>query len=701
MEMPSESSGFGEHCEPSNKLEPALPEHREEDDDCDNEIIDINAIQFEDDYTWLCAAPDASKGVGRGVCDFLHGSIEDILNNDCDEHGLSLRSIDTRTFTRPKKRFTRPSIEKYNDEVWVNVMKDSNSYKEGISGGTPINEDNETAKPVAFDLTLPAKSHYFDNILSNNASVNIDSFQNMSPPSLVNSLCSSTFANLMESSFINNDPELKKIRDTDYSETVYLQDVEPPTFYSMSESCTSISSDTPEGFLKKAYLNGTCTFRKNSIQNLESSADEIQSNGTLTGSGELSKNGLEKDSPQNKTISNVENNNMTTTYSRTPKKSSTFRKADLRSTTVVLETTYDKPEEVQALNEDSTQNLIKDCTIKSFEGTKTYLNIHNGLSRENTIENMKKELSETPVADINRLSDCLDDDNIQVDSGYTDSNDKNTNMKRQSIGSADSLDRMSSISNSSRESNRMLSVADVDAIVAMQERSLQQVMSTPKVATAVPRKLLDNCIISPIVIGGEPTSDSDGSSNDEYRSVKSSATSLENFTAPKTAKCLPSLAQPVVTKLMANPRSAYTMASTKTVQAGSMAKATYSSHPRAVPSVVPSYKQTGNQMRPASSVSNLRSMGPRLKGSYTSLRPISANLPVAPPIHTSSLHNVTQTMQVQGKSNEVPTITQHKPVIGDHTFAMPQPPKASGLPRPTGIPRPASRIPGPRPSSVR
>nr|CAH7726102.1 unnamed protein product [Callosobruchus chinensis] len=699
MEMPSDSFASGEYFGHSNKLEPALPEYREKDDDCDSDIIDISAINFEDDCTWLCAAPDATKGVGQGIDDFLHGSIEDILNNDCDEHGLCMKNIDTRTFTRPKKRFTRPSIEKYNDEVWDNMMKDSKNNKDRISETAPIDEDNEAANPVAFDLTLPAKSHYFENILTNNAAVNIDSFQNMSPPSLVNSMCSSTFANLMESSFINNDPELRKIRDADYSDTVYLQDVEPPTFHSMSESCTSINSDTPEGFLKKAYLNGTCTFRKNSIQNLESSVDQIQSNGTyITESREDSENGKGKDSPQNNTYRKVENNNMTTTYSRTPKKSSTFRKADLRSTTVVLETTYDKPEEVQALDEDSTQTLIKDCTIKSFEGTKTYLNIHNGLSRENTIENMKKELSETPVADINRLSYCLDDDNIQVDSGYTDSNDKNTNMKRQSIGSADSLDRMSSISNSSRESNRMLSVADVDAIVEMQERCLQQVMSTPKVMTAVPRKLLDNCIISPIVIGGgEPTSDSDGSSNDEYRSVKSSATSLENFTAPKSAKCLPSSAGPVNTKLMTNPRSAHTMASTKTVQAGPMAKAAYSSQPKAVPS----YKQSGLQMRPASSVSNLKSMGPRLKGSYTSLRPISANLPVAPPIHASSMQNVTQTVHVQGKSSEVPTITQHKPVIGDHTFAMPQPPKASGLPRPTGIPRPASRIPGPRSSSVR
>lgn len=39
--------------------------------------------------------------------------------------------------------------------------------------------------------------------------------------------------------------------------------------------------------------------------------------------------------------------------------------------------------------------------------------------------------------------------------------------------------------------------------------------------------------------------------------------------------------------------------------------------------------------------SNLKTMGPTLKGSYTSLRPISANLPVAPPIGSQMNTTVT------------------------------------------------------------
>lgn len=46
------------------------------------------------------------------------------------------------------------------------------------------------------------------------------------------------------------------------------------------------------------------------------------------------------------------------------------------------------------------------------------------------------------------------------------------NLKRNSAGSADSLDRMSSLSNtSSRGSSRMLNMAEVDAIVERQEQS--------------------------------------------------------------------------------------------------------------------------------------------------------------------------------------------------------------------------------------
>lgn len=189
----------------------------------------------------------------------------------------SQKNFDSRTFTRPKKRFTRPSIEKYNEEVYgssSDTQNESNERSRKIKDVSIIQEINEptatSAKPLNFDLTQPTNSYYFENILANSAE--IDSFQNMSPPSLVNSMCSSTFANLMESSFIKNDPVLREIRDTDYTETVLLQDSEPPMFQSITESCSSINSDTPESFLKKISFSGT--FRKSGTKKADSSMDK-------------------------------------------------------------------------------------------------------------------------------------------------------------------------------------------------------------------------------------------------------------------------------------------------------------------------------------------------------------------------------------------------------------------------------------------
>lgn len=119
---------------------------------------------------------------------------------------------------------------------------------------------NETTKPLSFDLTQPSNSYYFDNVLANIRET--DSFQNMSPPSLVNSICSTTFANLMENSFIKNDPILREIRDTDFTESILLQDSEAPMFQSITESCSSLNSDTPESFLKK--VSRSDTFKKKS-----------------------------------------------------------------------------------------------------------------------------------------------------------------------------------------------------------------------------------------------------------------------------------------------------------------------------------------------------------------------------------------------------------------------------------------------------
>lgn len=194
-------------------------------------------------------------------------SVEELLSSN-SSHTVSdnQKNFDSRTFTRPKKRFARPNIEKYNEAIYGvgdTVSNDLSSSIESLNnGGIPLSSMPkhsviETVKP-SFDLSQPSNSYYFENMLANIR--DSDSFQNMSPPSLVNSICSTTFANLMENSFIKNDPILREIRDTDFTESILLQDSEAPMFQSITESCSSLNSDTPENFLKK--VSRSDTFKK-------------------------------------------------------------------------------------------------------------------------------------------------------------------------------------------------------------------------------------------------------------------------------------------------------------------------------------------------------------------------------------------------------------------------------------------------------
>lgn len=195
-------------------------------------------------------------------------SVEELLSSNSGHTTTDNQKIfDSRTFTRSKKRFTRPNVEKYNEGVYgignINVSNDLNSSVESlINGGNSLSNMPKHSiletKPLSFDLSEPSNSYYFENMLANIR--DSDSFQNMSPPSLVNSICSTTFANLMENSLIKNDPVLREIRDTDFTESILLQDSEAPLFQSITESCSSLNSDTPENFLKK--VSRSDTFKK-------------------------------------------------------------------------------------------------------------------------------------------------------------------------------------------------------------------------------------------------------------------------------------------------------------------------------------------------------------------------------------------------------------------------------------------------------
>ncbi|KAJ8911459.1 hypothetical protein NQ315_013563 [Exocentrus adspersus] len=666
--------------------------------DIESDIIDVARIRFDNDETWLYKD-------------------EDYFVNTVKSPNDTQKNIDSRTFTRPKKRFTRPSIERYNKEVYGNSKDMQYESPEQLNKSNHVGIIQEITEPIAtpiqplnFDLTQPTNSYYFENVLANSAE--IDSFQNMSPPSLVNSMCSSTFANLMESSFIKNDPILREIRDTDYTDTVLLQDSEPPMFQSITESCSSINSDTPE-----ISFNGT--FRKNATKDIDKSDESTRSpNPTY-------------ETPLNNDLENIEYNtyvndriletanqqyiNLNGTYRRTPKSKGTFKKSDIKNATKALNSTFEMPSPNATKQNTAQIVVVENSSLNSFEESEALTDSGRGIN-EDAFEDMKKQLSQAiEITDLNRLSYCLDTENIELNTTYTEEDNLNRGItiKRTSLGcstgSADSLDRMSSLSNSSRGSNKMLNMADVDAIVEMQERSLRQVMSTPKINTGS-KKLWENNFISPI-ISNEHFSDSDASSTDEYKSVKStvSRVSLENY-VDKPVKSLGHSRNNVDTKLRTSQRSTYTLPSQKPLQViPSNIRSSYSNL-KTIQSKIPGSQN--NLYKPSNCKTevpgtNLKTMGQRLKGSYTSLKPISTNLPEAPPIIPQL--NTTTTLSKGINSNVMQNINSYSNVAevlpmprerinvgGDNTFIKPQQPRTSGLPRPTGIPRPASRIPGPR-----
>lgn len=180
--------------------------------------------------------------------------------------------VDSRTFIRPKKH-SRSNLEVLNDKyfdfdtnssILGNIVNEAESSSSTLKlsdscnltcnnsiSSLQIKKDADSITTLSFDLSQPTRNNMFERITTTTSS--LDCLQNMSPPSLVNSMSSSTFMNLMESSIIKNDPVLREIRDADYSESM-LQDYNLPLFQSLTDSCCSINSYGSESFNKQEAL---------------------------------------------------------------------------------------------------------------------------------------------------------------------------------------------------------------------------------------------------------------------------------------------------------------------------------------------------------------------------------------------------------------------------------------------------------------
>jgi hypothetical protein len=603
----------------------------------ENDIIDFSKLRFRDDENWLC---DCSRKSKTDLTKWLYFPDDD---SSPDDTKLATKSIDTRTFTRPKKRFTRPSIEKYNEELYGSELKELTDSGIQLNG---YSLDESPSKPLHFDLAQPTASVYFENILAN--APMMDSFQNMSPPSLVNSMCSSTFATLMENSFIKNDPVLREIRDTDFTGSILQQEAEP-MFQSITESYSSLNSDVPENFLKKVSFNEK-----------SGAKDDVDKDATITMNATFAKEDLSCDKTviiddfgedfQDAKATSCENLN--STYQRKPKSTnkesnSTFQRR--------------KGNRFSAVKNQESPPRDLNSTI-TIESEKTQLR------DDKTIENIKRLLDRrpSPSFDLNRLS-YLVDKNDQHNATFP-----NENHKRNSFGSTDSgenLDYMSLSSGSSKNSSKVHSTDRINMIVDMQERQLgglHQIMSTPKPRTKTTGLWL-NHEISPI---------RDRNSDPEMSSSEQPAKAVIPQNSIRKQKSVGHINQKIP-----NPKSVNTLGQLDAKGA------VRGSHPNLRLSEARPY----GLQRPST---NLNSMGHTLKGSYTSLKPINPNLPVAPPPLDSTMtitKNPTVVAQVSPVPREIPAKKE------DAQFVKPQQPPRSGLPRPiTGIPRPVSRIPGPK-----
>lgn len=176
------------------------------------------------------------------------------------------KNIDTRTFTRPKKKFVRPSLD----------------------FGSSYSSDQESTKPnyndemniPNFDLSKPiSKDPFESSMINSNDSGN---FMNMSPPSLITSLSSSTYINQMENSMSKDD--LFQMKTSGYCEQILLQDTEQPLFKSLTESCSSLCSDVYDRKQLPSF-NGTfnCQNFTNSINSEASIECKKSFNETIIG----------------------------------------------------------------------------------------------------------------------------------------------------------------------------------------------------------------------------------------------------------------------------------------------------------------------------------------------------------------------------------------------------------------------------------
>ncbi|XP_012273638.1 uncharacterized protein LOC105696058 [Orussus abietinus] len=185
-----------------------------------DDIIDVTSIDFDDDERWLYVSSQCSpESTVHDLRTWLRSDPEMTSDNETS----AKRSIDTRTFTRPKKRSNRMSFESIMEALSPPVQ---NTWKtEGLN--LLKNQENISEEPSSMEekkesvpLMLRPISTVLSGLLSNNSfsmtgqesmdaflnmsqSKGIDSFINLTEPELHESLMSLSQPSELNSSILS------------------------------------------------------------------------------------------------------------------------------------------------------------------------------------------------------------------------------------------------------------------------------------------------------------------------------------------------------------------------------------------------------------------------------------------------------------------------------------------------------------------
>lgn len=399
------------------------------------------------------------------------------------------KKLDTRTFTRPKKRILHPVSCGITDEKSLcDKFQDLESIKipeNPFNNFSIRNESSISTGPLHFKLSDPVINNSFDKILLT-ASDGYDSFQNMSPPSLMNSLCSSSFLTLMDSSYaqniVPNDGEnreninIDKKKITENISLIQLSTANQTDDQRINDSQDSISvpSDklskllSPDSIKDKTLKNKSFSNITPEISSLLNKTCEKSNFLNLNDSFVNSSNNLNSTFKKNNSKNNFNITYQTITKSKNGERNLNNTYSAISKSREKLNSTYTNLNKINIVKKIRNIDAMSESLKKSCpEINQTYLQLDKTLSKS------RQKMSDSQPNLSKQIKHSVLNQSMEL---LNSSCEQYCNTRS---GSSDSLeDKSSSISSSSKGSgSKMLNVGDLDNLAKLQEQSKYQKIS--------------------------------------------------------------------------------------------------------------------------------------------------------------------------------------------------------------------------------